>query len=165
MTSAITKELNNWLEKNEFKVRVRGDADDFCWYGCSNTIEYSVRAADKHLRLWSQLLDSLGLNAIIDPFYSAFLHEVGHSITYWDFTEEEIEEYYETLESMDEEPDSFVEDITWTYFHLPMEIVATEWMVNYINSHFEAVKELVDAVRPLLVNYLTSRKDFLGKAS
>ena len=160
MTSAITKELNNWLEKNEFKVRVRGDADDFCWYGCSNTIEYSVRAADKHLRLWSQLLDSLGLNAEIDPFYSSFLHEVGHSITYYDFTEEEVEEYYEVLKKLIDS-----EDGVWTYFNLPLEIAATKWMINYINTHFDAIRDLVDAVRPLLVNYLTSRKDFLGKAS
>ena len=165
MTSAITKELNNWLEKNGFEVRVLGDADDFCWWECDNAIEYSVRATNKNLHLWSELLDSLGLNAIIDPFYSSFLHEVGHSITYWDFTEEEIEEYYETLKYMEEEPSSFAEDLIWTYFNLPLEIAATKWMVNYINSHFEAVKELVDMIRPLLITYLKSRKDFLDEAS
>ncbi len=153
----ITQALNSWLERNGFEVRVIGDADDFCWWSIDNTIEYSVLASNKHLDFWSELLDELGLNYNIDPFYSSFLHEVGHSMTFEDFKEEELEEYYETLELMDEEPSSFAEDIIWVYFNLSIEITATKWMVNYINSHFEAVKNLVDTVRPLLITYLEAR--------
>ena len=153
----ITQALNSWLERNGFEVRVIGDADDFCWWGYDNTIEYSVLAADKHLRFWTELLNELGLNYNIDPFYTSFLHEVGHSMTYDEFEEDEIEKYYETVELMQEDPGSFGDDTSWIYFRLPLELTATKWMVDYINANAKVVRELVDMVRPLLIAYLEAR--------
>ena len=82
----------------------------------------------------------------IDLFYTAFLHEVGHSKTYFGFSEEEVHEYDETLRLMDDEPNSFAEGINYTYSHLPIEYEATRWAVNYINTYPERIKELVDIV-------------------
>ena len=78
-------------------------------------------------------------------------------MTYWDFEEEEIEEYYETLELMREDPGSFGDDTAYVYFRLPLELTATQWMVDFINENAEVVRELVNAVRPLLISYLEKR--------
>ena len=157
MEEKITQALNSWLERNGFEVRVLGEADDFCWWNMTNDIEYSVNATEKHLNFWAELLDELGLNYDIDPFYTSFLHEVGHSMTYDEFEEEEIEEYFDIVELMREDPGSFGDDTAYVYFRLPLELTATEWMVDFINKNAEVVCELVNAVRPLLISYLEKR--------
>lgn len=137
--------FNHWLKKYSFEARVRGVDEDFFWYH-NNTISYSFFFPVEATENWSRLMEELGCNYVLDEFYTAFLHELGHSHTYWDFEEEELDEYYDILKLMDEEPSSFAESIHYTYTHLPVEYEASRWAVNYINTYPERVKELVDLV-------------------
>ena len=137
--------LNHWLKKYGFDARVRGVDTDFFWYH-DNTITYTFFFPCDAVETWGQLLEELKCQYDMDVFYSAFLHEVGHSQTYFDFTEEEIDEYEETHRLIQEEPSSFSEDLNVVYSHLPIEYEATRWAVNYINTYPERIKELVDLV-------------------
>ena len=137
--------LNHWLKKYGFEARIRGVETDFFWYH-DDTISYTFFFPEEAADNWNGLLAELGCNYDIDIFYSAFLHEVGHSRTYWDFDEDELDEYYKTVHLMDEEPNSFAEGIEYVYSRLPIEYEATRWAVNYINTYPERIKELVDLV-------------------
>lgn len=137
--------FNHWLKKYGFNARVRGVDEDFFWYH-DNTISYSFFFPAVAAENWTRLMEELNCEYAIDEFYSAFLHELGHSHTYWNFDDEELDEYYETLELMNKEPSSFAEGIEYVYTHLPVEYEASRWAVNYINSYPERVKELVDLV-------------------
>ena len=137
--------LNHWLKKYGFDARIRGVDEDFFWYH-DNTIAYSFFFPVEAAENWARLMEELNCEYVIDEFYSAFLHELGHSHTYWDFDDEELDEYYETLELMDKEPSSFAEGIEYVYTHLPVEYEASRWAVNYINTYPERIKELVDLV-------------------
>ena len=154
MTEKITKALNDWLVKYEFEVRVLGDYSDFQWRWDTNEIVYSFLAPEHTVTVWNEFLDELGCNYIIDQFFSSFLHEVGHSITYWDFEEDELDEYFDDVAWIQESDESsFSEGSLRTYFNLPVEIAATRWAVRFINDNAEAVRELVNSVQPLIQEY------------
>ena len=138
--------FNHWLKKYGFEARVRGVDEDFFWYHHNNTISYSFFFPVEAAENWACLMEELGCNYDLDVFYTAFFHELGHGHTYWDFEEEELDEYYDTLKLMDKEPSSFAESIHYVYTHLPVEYEASRWAVNYINTYPERVKELVDLV-------------------
>ena len=138
---AINRALNRWLRKYGFKARVRGLDTDFFWYNDSNTIGYSFFQTQRSQDAWTSLMAELNLRYGVDSFWTCFLHELGHSITWCQFTEEEIEENDRDKEWLAESDESsFAEDIHSLYFHLPVEIAATEWAVRFINENPQAVK-------------------------
>ena len=137
--------LNHWLKKYGFAARVRGVDEDFFWYH-DDTISYSFFFPVDAAKNWKMLMEELKCEYTIDLFFTAFLHELGHSHTYHWFDEDEIQEYNETCRLIAEEPSSFAESLEYVYTHLPIEYEASTWAVNYINTYPERVKELVDLV-------------------
>ena len=137
--------LNHWLKKYGFDARVRGVDEDFFWYH-DDTISYSFFFPTDAAKNWKMLMEELKCEYTIDLFFTAFLHELGHSHTYHWFDEDEIQEYNETCRLIAEEPSSFAESLEYVYTHLPIEYEASAWAVNYINTYPERVKELVDLV-------------------
>ena len=137
--------FNHWLKKYNFTCRTNGVAEDFFWLIDPDEIRWTLFLNKESLTTWANLLNELGLNYDIDPFYTVFLHEVFHSETYWYISEEEIEmSEFEKL-AMERDPSSY-DNIYNVYYHLPVEIEATAAAVNYINTYPERVKELVDLV-------------------
>lgn len=143
----ITTALNAWLIKQGFSARVREMDTDFYWYHDDDTISYSLFSTEDSIVQFDILMQELGCQYTIDWFYAAFLHELGHSHSYPNLSDEEIledEAMKEWLHEQDES--SFEENLYSLYFRIPMELVATKWAVNFINSNPNAVKELVDTV-------------------
>lgn len=138
--------LEYWLKKYNFSARIRKMDTDFFWYWSDNTISYSLFTPEEAMEPWADLLNELGCKYNIDVFFSSFLHELGHSATYYEFDDDEIDACDEIKALLRDEPSSFAEDVHWVYFHLPVEIEATRWAVNYINTYPERVKELIDLV-------------------
>ena len=138
---SIDRQFNRWLRKYGFTARMRGVATDFYWYWTDNTISYSFFFAEKSQKNWVELFKELGCKYNIDTFYTSFLHELGHSRTYYNFTEEELDEYHETVQTMFDE-----DDMEYEYTHLPVEYEATRWAVEYINKYPERIEELVRKV-------------------
>lgn len=157
-TSAITNALNIWLEKNGFDTQVTGTNSDWYWYWEDNHIEYSLVCVANNLVAWNALLEELNCKYVIDPFFSCFLHELGHAQTYPSFDDDIIDEDEEIKQLMQENPASFAEDLDNIYFHLPMEIVATKWAVDFINTHPNEVRNLISAVSPLIQDFYKLNK-------
>ena len=144
--------FNHWLKKYGFDARVRGVDTDFFWYH-DDTISYSFFFSEKSAENWELLLDELGCEYKVDMFYSAFLHELGHSNTYFSFDDDEIEEC-ETIHSLIcEDPNTFSETPEYIYTHLSVEYEATRWAVEYINQYPERIAELVNLVGKAVRNF------------
>ena len=141
----INLTLNHWLKKYGFDARVRGVDEDFFWYH-DDTISYSFFFPKDAKKNWDALLEELGCQYDVDLFFSAFLHEVGHSETYHTFEEEIIEECDELCELIATKPDSFDQDLDYVYTHMPVEYEASRWAVEYINANPQRIKELVSTV-------------------
>ena len=137
--------FNHWLKKYNFDCRIRGVDTDFFWY-LDDTISYSFFFDKESSENWYELLEELGCKYNLDIFYSAFLHEVGHSCTYHTFEQEEIDECEELHRLICLDPSSFADSACYVYTHMPIEIEATRWAVNYINSYPERIKELENLV-------------------
>lgn len=133
--------LNSWLKKYDFDVRARGLDDGFYWYCQDDTIGYNFTASTLQDETWINLLNTLGLKYTIDSFWTIFLHEVFHSETYHYFTKEELDNYSKEVRLLGEHPELF-EDPIETYYHLPVELIATESAVEYINTYPERIEEL-----------------------
>lgn len=140
----IDNALNAWLIKYGFKSRVHGVDSDFFWYH-DNTIGYTFFFPEEAITPWTNTLNELGCNLIIDTFYSVFLHECFHGETYWSIPEEVRNECHKTKELMIQDPSSF-DDLYWTYYHLPVELEATAAAVKFMNTNLKAIEELVDTV-------------------
>ena len=137
--------FNHWLKKYGFDCRVCGADTDFFWYH-NDTISYSFFFPTDAAENWDNLLEELQCQYNLDIFYTAFLHEVGHSNTYHWFSDEEIDEYNELHRQIVEEPSTFADPLDYVYTHLPVEYEASRWAVNYINTYPERVRELVNLV-------------------
>jgi hypothetical protein len=149
----INKVLNEWLEENSFDARIRGMEYDFGWYASDNTIVYSLLFMPEEEIRWEELLVECGLRYEVPSFVSAFLHELGHSITWDQLDEEQKDEDEEMKTLLEEEPASFAEDIYQVYYHLPSEIIATLWMVDYINQNTDKVIDLTNRVQKAIEHY------------
>jgi hypothetical protein len=130
----IINAFNTWLIKYGFSARVIGLDTEFCWYKNTDEIGVSFVETADTISSWNKFfLDELNCSYIVDIFYTSFLHELGHSNTWHLVSEEESE--IETIGMENEE-----------YFHLPRELIASKWAVNYINKNVDAVAELIRLV-------------------
>ena len=82
----------------------------------------------------------------------SFLHELGHHETYElleddeiDFSESEKERIRATMESGHE--------ANMAYYYLPDEIIATQWAVNFMNEHTDAVIDMINRVSPKIYEF------------
>ena len=142
----ITNALNAWLEKHGFTARADGLCTDFGYWIDKDTIDYSLTTTEKIRDSWNSWIEEVGCEYVIDFFYSAFLHELGHSETIDQLTDEEWEISSAAL---------LDPSITYCeYYHLPRELAATQWAVDYINNHTREVTELIHTVEPALVNFV-----------
>ena len=142
--------LNSWLAEQGFETTVRGEEDAFGYYSMSDTISYALSMRETAIVSWENLMIELNCPVLMNQFYTAFLHELGHAETLHWLTEEE-ELFSETEEArLAEEEDVLAAD--YEYYHLPREIIATRWAMEYISNHLEAVRKLVELTAPLLNN-------------
>ena len=99
------------------------------------------------------------------PFIMSLLHEVGHHKNnddvigaVYDFCIEEKERImYETLAADDEET---AKALTWQYFNLPDEIMATAWAVNYARKHPKKIKKMWKKSKKALLDFYKENNIF-----
>ena len=78
----------------------------------------------------------INLNDFLYPTHRSLfdlLHEIGHSVTWNDFSKKAWKNYYKTAP---------YEHNIEKYFIIPQERVATDWAYNYIKNHPNKVKKL-----------------------
>ena len=137
--SLINDAFNFWLEKYGFETRVRGLENEFYWGVDSDTISYSFVHTEQFIEDFTCVCQDVGLLYNLDIFWLSFLHELGHGQTYHFVSDDEAWEA-DFLSGMD-------------YYYCHRELIATEWAVNFINQHADWVVELVNTVRPAILNF------------
>jgi hypothetical protein len=96
-----------------------------------NTVDFTVQKYYEDELLLKHIQEKFGIN--IEPFYFVFclLHEVGHSMTASNFSEEEWNEYsFLSKYLLPLIPDTV--ERHEIYFNLSIEDAATTWAINYI---------------------------------
>lgn len=147
----IDSAINKWLADNEFDC-IATMGPEFAYYHSDSLIHYALWF-DKETEPWFvEVMDECGLNYNCDSFILGFFHELGHNMT-MDFLDDEDYEYSlaEITRIEDEGADGREDNMT--YFHLPLEIEATQWAVDYINNHSDKVAEFWDAVKDCIHNF------------
>lgn len=92
------------------------------------------------------------------PFIISLLHEIGHNKAnddivgeVYDFCLAEKERImYETLATDDENE---MKKLSWQYFNLPDEIMATKWAVDYARKHPKKIKKMWKKTRKALLEF------------
>ena len=145
--NAISRELESWLLDNGFEEVKVGFGSDFSYYLAKSYIQYSLMVPSNTTEDFERVLADLGCKIKVDQFYSSFLHELGHHETYElleddeiDFSESEKNRIRATMESDHE--------VNMTYYYLPDEIIATQWAVDFMNEHTDAVIDMINRISP-----------------
>ena len=142
----INDAFDAWLEKYGFSARIREMDTDFWWYH-DNTISYSLFFPDIAVPIFFKVLDDLGCEYEFDNFFfPVFLHELGHSATYYAMSEDDVEISEEATAALAAINREYEVSDYETYYYIPTEYAATKWAVEFINNHFDAVQELMDTV-------------------
>ena len=131
----INEALREWLWSNGFtEVDIYG-LENYCFYDVDeHYIGYSLLESEKNICTWNKFfIEELDCPVEMDIFYTSFLHELGHAMT-WDFLTEEEQNF--PIEGLSNEE----------YFHLPKEIAASNWAIEFIRTNLPAVEDLVNSV-------------------
>lgn len=98
-----------------------------------------------------------------NDFIMSLLHEIGHAKA----NENIVDDIYEFcinekarigVEMMVAEDEETGRALSFQYFQLPDEIMATQWAVNYAETHENEIKEMWNAIAPYYEKYLEKRK-------
>ena len=121
---------------------------DFCfYYPCR--IEYSILVSERMDNLFLEYAKAHGLKVNCGVFVLSLLHEVGH---YFTIDEVDDMEYLKAQDIKAELTDS--DEDCKIYFDLADERVATEWAINYINSHEAELKAFAEDFQKALVIFI-----------
>ena len=144
----LNQALNSWLEKYGFDTVVEGMEPSFGYYYNRDSIVYTLSMRESAIKSWSLLMEEMDCPFVINQFYTSFLHELGHAQTLDLLTEEE-EQFSKNEEIRLSQLDDIVQ-ADYEYYHLPREIIATEWAMNFMRENENAIKELVETTAPIL---------------
>lgn len=126
---------------------------DFSYWTDISTIYYSLAVPDEGANAFIAFAEELFPNIKADIFIWSFFHELGHHETADDFEDEDWDEYRALVGS---------KMITnQEYFRLPIEIAATRWAGEYIQTHVDEVarlwQDVAAAIQELYANAKVER--------
>ena len=148
MEEMLNMLLSNWLRKYGFETSVCGQEESFGYYEISDTIAYTLTMRQTAIDSWERLMEEQDCPIKVNQFYTSFLHELGHAETLHWVSEEErayCEDREIQLANMAD-----ISRADFLYYHLPREIIATQWAMRYMRENIEAIRELVETTAPLL---------------
>ena len=128
---------------------------DFCYVYSTSTIYYGLIIPDEDIEADFQAsIDRLHPRVKMDTFIWSLLHELGH---------------HETLDTMEQKEIDYCNDIkakinneeidASEYYDLLDERLATEWAVNYANTHALELKKWWEKVmQPAIMNFYKKNK-------
>lgn len=132
---------------------------DFCYEPDDNGIVWTFLGDDKVDNIFNDFFERELDCPVINNFIYSIFHEVGHFMTWKNFTkhEQNIDYYWRSV--WEDEPFSVERDNK--YFHLPTEIAASKWAVDYIKNHYAEIinwtdHKLAPALGKALVDYETA---------
>ena len=133
--------LTDWLTDRDYELEVHECDDDFFYSDPLSLIAVRNQASSIDDHLLRFFYDNNCELMFSNAFIPAFLHELGHHETMDDFSDEEWNAYREferSFEGLD--MNNYNNQVR--YLSHPIELAATMWAIDYINSHKEEVEEL-----------------------
>lgn len=125
--------LDKWVKENIDEGLIVVADDHFYYDLIANKIGFAFNIDSHHDKDFVDFAYSLGLNYTCDAFILSFFHEVGHFFT---VENEELDPYW---------PEYIAHANEWQpikYYQYPVEKIATQWAVDYINNNIEVIKSL-----------------------
>lgn len=148
----ISEILNDYLSEHNFDCYAELGTDFAYWDGESK-ITYALVTPTQQDEWFKEYAESVGLEYDCGNFVLSFFHELGHEETNYIIDEDEEQEIMEEKDRMCADCGFSDREKAMYYFQLPDEKLATQWAVEYINSNYDDIKELVDKLAPAVVDF------------
>lgn len=139
--------LDTWLMENGFDLTTRFE-QDFGYYHNENVIAFGLLTTVKNDECFSKFVEDIGGYGNYS-FLNSFFHELGHHETYEDISDREYD-YCQMVKVYLADKEELNEYDLYTYFNLPIERLATEWGIEYINNHTSEVFNLNRKIQKVL---------------
>lgn len=136
-TKKIDESIYNFLDKFGYSPDVMLDTD-FGYYPNEKLITYAFVISEKHDKWFAEYLRDVKHFQYWDSemWLISFFHELGHYNTINNFSNKELKEYYQQKEVSADDKDAY-----FNYFALPIEDAATQWAIDFINTHDIEIEE------------------------
>lgn len=145
----ITDKLNEFLEQFELEAR---PGTDFGFFYSENVVEYSFLVPEESNKNFMDSVYTWDPEVDMDIFLWSILHEVGHNETWDDVTDKEWKQSEKIKKSLEQDKDGKYEKEDY-YTHCMDEVRATEWAVEYANTHIEELMNLWKELQPLIMEF------------
>lgn len=147
------KKFNKIMEEylESFDCEYGGIDTDFYCYPKTQEIFVSftiVESADKY---FNELVEELGLNYKCDPFLLGLYHEIGHCVTFENFTKAQLKKIMKDKARVDD--GNPTEEKRKEYVRLLDEYTATKWAVDFINNNPQEVKDFWEKIQPEILKF------------
>ena len=139
--------LDTWLKDNGFDLTTRFE-QEFTYCHNENVITFGLLTTERNDKCFGKFVEDLGGYGNFS-FLNSFFHELGHHETYEDISDREYE-YCQMVKAYLADKEELNDYDLYTYYNLPIERLATEWGVAYINDHTSEVFELNRKIRKVL---------------
>ena len=136
----MTSELKNQLARRNFDVEDVCESNEFCWDREDDIIYINIGNEPNDFGAWGEFMEELSLNFPFTEKAMAFMHELGHHITFDTFDEMEINLYrlYNIMLGM-QIPSK---ESCAAYYHSDVEYAASAQAVEYANTYYDDMIEL-----------------------
>lgn len=125
---AVKKILNKFCKSFGVKIK-KGEG----WSAYPKSITYPSKVENYNDAGFMELINKYYPDVKASEFTWSLLHEIGHSVTWNNFSKKAWKNYYKTAP---------YEHNIEKYFIIPQERVATDWAYNYIKNHPNKIKKL-----------------------
>lgn len=149
--------LQEWLKENGFECAIQF-GDDFAYDRESNVLQVGCVGYPIVCRWFEQFLYEYGLEykGIYDPVL-ALLHELGHTMTLDQFSEEELR-LFDFTKFLLEDERMTNSDKMFQYWSILDEFSANLWEIEFINTNIDCVCELCEIYRLYWNDFVKERK-------
>ena len=131
-TNELKQAFDEWLATCGFDVETKLSTD-FA-YGMDNeTIYFGFFITENAEKVWNELIAKWGLEKNYGSFTTCFLHELGHHHTLYYFSNTEM--FFNDLIKKLLNLVPIISFRNYLYFNLPVEKIATQWAIHYMNTH------------------------------
>lgn len=146
----ISRIINEFLKPFECTARM---GTDFCYLYHKNLIFYSIVWMNNGAEDFLNSVLRLEPEIEADIFLWSLLHEVGHHETYDEISDEENDYCDDTKKKIEEG-----ELPNELYYDMIDERLATEWAVEYANTHKEELKAFWEKLQPAIMDFYKLNK-------
>ena len=149
-TSTLDKHITKYCKK--FGIKKVISSNEFAYTPNNETITYTMYIYDNDLNFVKLVNRKYSCN--IQPLYFIFclLHEIGHHMTFENLTAEDIQNdlicRQVIIPNIEDE-----ERQGQAYINLFAERLATEWALNYIQTHFEECVKIQKRFLRIMAHY------------